>query len=75
MARGEVDAGFVYATDAAIRKDKVKVAFEVPLATAILYPIAKTAASRNAADATAFISYLATPAAQALLGKYGFAKP
>ena len=75
VARGEVDAGFVYATDATLMKDKVKVAIEVPLDGAILYPVAKTAATRNAADATAFISYLATPAAQALLGKYGFAKP
>lgn len=75
VARGEVDAGFVYATDAAIMKDKVKVAFEVPLATAILYPIAKTAASSHAAEATSFINYLATPAAQDILGKYGFAKP
>ena len=75
VARGEVDAGFVYATDAAIMKDKVKVAFEVPLATAILYPIAKTAASSNAAAATSFIDYLATPAAQGILGQYGFAKP
>jgi len=75
VARGEVDAGFVYATDAAILKDKVKVAFEVPLQTAILYPIAKTAASSNATDATSFIHYLATPAAQTILGKYGFAKP
>lgn len=75
VARGEVDAGFVYATDAAIMKDKVKVAFDVPLATAILYPIAKTAASNNAADATSFINYLATPAAQDILGQYGFAKP
>ena len=75
VARGEVDAGFVYATDAAIMKDKVKVAFEVPLQTVILYPIAKTAASTNAADATSFINYLATPAAQDILGKYGFAKP
>ena len=75
VARGEVDAGFVYATDAALMKDKVQVAFEVPLQTAILYPIAKTAASRNAADATSFINYLATPAAQDILGKYGFAKP
>ncbi len=75
VARGEVDAGFVYATDAAIMKDKVKVAFEVPLQTTILYPIAKTAASSNAAEATSFINYLATPAAQDILGKYGFAKP
>ena len=75
VARGEVDAGFVYATDAAIKKDKVKVAFVVPLETTILYPIAKTAASSNAADATSFINYLATPAAQDILGKYGFAKP
>ena len=75
MARGEVDAGFVYATDAAIMKNKVKVAFEVPLATAIRYPIAKTAASSHAAEATSFINYLATPAAQDILGKYGFAKP
>ena len=75
VARGEVDAGFVYATDAAIMKDKVKVAFEVPLQTVILYPIAKTAASTHAADATSFINYLATPAAQDILGKYGFAKP
>ena len=75
VARGEVDAGFVYATDAAIMKDKVKVAFVVPLETAILYPIAKTASSSNPADATSFIHYLATPAAQTILGKYGFAKP
>ena len=75
VARGEVDAGFVYATDAALMKDKVKVAFEVPLASAILYPIAKTMASGNAAAATSFIQYLATPAAQAILGQYGFAKP
>ena len=75
VARGEVDAGFVYATDAAIMKDKVKVAFEVPLQTTILYPIAKTVASTKAAEATSFINYLATPAAQDILGKYGFAKP
>ena len=75
VARGEVDAGFVYATDAAIMKDKVKVAFEVPLDTAIRYPIAKTATSPHAAQATSFINYLSTPAAQGILGKYGFAKP
>jgi molybdate transport system substrate-binding protein len=75
VARGEVDAGFVYATDAAIMKDKVQVAFEVPLDIAIRYPIARTAASANAAEADRFISYVSSPAAQAVLAKFGFRKP
>ena len=75
VARGEVDAGFVYATDAAIMRDKVKVAFEVPLEAAILYPVAKTVASTHAAEATSFIHFLASATAQDILGKYGFAKP
>ncbi len=42
VARDEVDAGFVYATDAAVMADKVKVQFTVPLETAVSYPIAVT---------------------------------
>jgi hypothetical protein len=45
VARGEVDAGFVYATDAAIMKDKVNVVLEVPLETPVTYPIAVIKAS------------------------------
>lgn len=75
VARGEVDAGFVYATDAALMKDKVKVAFEVPLDVAISYPIARTAASTNAAEAERFIGYVLSPPGQAVLGKFGFRKP
>ena len=45
VARGEVEAGFVYGTDAAIMPDKVKVAFTVPTDTPVLYPIAPVAAS------------------------------
>ena len=75
VARGEVDAGFVYATDAALMKDKVKTAFAVPLDVAILYPIARTAAASNAADADAFIAYVRSPAGQAVLARYGFLKP
>ena len=33
------------------------------------------AASAHAAEATSFIHYLSTPAAQDILGRYGFAKP
>ena len=75
VARGEVDAGFVYATDAALTKDKVKTAFAVPLDRAILYPIARTAASGNATEAAAFIAYVRSPAGQAILARYGFLKP
>ena len=75
MARGEVDAGFVYATDAALMPGKVKVAFEVPLEVAIRYPIAPIADSANTAEANRFIAYVLSPAGQAILAKYGFRKP
>ncbi len=75
VARGEVEAGFVYGTDAALMKDKVKVAITVPLDTAIAYPIASTQASANADEAKRFVAYIQSPAAQAILAKYGFMKP
>lgn len=75
VARGEVEAGFVYATDAALLKDKVKVAFEVPLDVAISYPIAATSASANAEEAGRFIAFVLSPAGQAILAKFGFLKP
>jgi molybdate transport system substrate-binding protein len=75
VARGEVDAGFVYATDAALMKDKVRVAFEVPLDIAISYPIARTAGAANAAEAERFVGYVLSPAGQAVLARFGFRKP
>ena len=75
VARGEVDAGFVYATDAALMPGKVKVAFEVPLDVAIRYPIAPTIVSTKAFEAKRFIAYVMSPAGQAILAKYGFRKP
>src|SRR6516162_11671784 len=51
VARAEVDAGFVYATDAALMPDKVKVAFAVPTQKPVVYPAAPIAASANAAQA------------------------
>ncbi|MFT3666754.1 molybdate ABC transporter substrate-binding protein [Piscinibacter sp.] len=75
VARAEVDAGFVYATDAAIMPDKVKVAFTVPTAKPILYPVATLAGAPNPAEAAKFVDFLFTPAAQAVLAKYGFGKP
>jgi molybdate transport system substrate-binding protein len=75
VARGEVDAGFVYRTDAAIMADKVKVAETVPTRTPVRYPVAVVSESRNKALARDFTTYLAGPEAQAILAKYGFTKP
>lgn len=75
VARSEVDAGFVYATDAAIMPDKVIVAFAIPTDTPILYPIAPVAASANHAVAQKFVAFVNSRQAQAVLAKYGFGKP
>jgi molybdate transport system substrate-binding protein len=75
VARAEVDAGFVYATDAALMPGKVKVAFAVPTPTPILYTAAPLAASANPALAQRFVEFLVAPAAQAVLAKHGFGKP
>lgn len=75
VARAEVDAGFVYATDAALMPGKVKVALTVANTTPILYPAAPVAASPNAAEAQRFVAFLVSPAAQAGLAKFGFGRP
>ena len=75
VARGEVDAGFVYATDAALMADKVKVAFTVPTETPVLYPIAPMSSSTNPKAAKQFIAFVMSPPAQAVLARHGFGKP
>jgi molybdate transport system substrate-binding protein len=75
VARGEVDAGFVYATDAALMPGKVKIALTVPTLKPIRYPAAVVAASPNAALATKFVEFLTGAQAQAVLAKYGFGQP
>lgn len=75
VARGEVDAGFVFATDAAIMPDKVKVAVRVPNRTPVTYPIAITTQARQPTQAASFVQYVLSPDGQAVLAKYGFQKP
>jgi molybdate transport system substrate-binding protein len=75
VARAEVDAGFVYTTDAALMPGKVKVAFTVPTAKSILYPAAPLAAAPRAAEGMKFVDFLFTPAAQDVLAKHGFGRP
>ena len=75
VARAEVDAGFVYATDAAQAEGKVKVAFTVATTQPVLYPAAPIVGSANSALARKFVEFLPTPAAQAVFARYGFSKP
>lgn len=75
VSRGEVDAGFVFATDAAIMPDKVKVALRVPSQTPVTYPIAVTAREAAAQEAQRFVAYVLSPAGQAILARYGFQQP
>jgi len=75
LSRGEVDAGFVYGTDAKKGGDKVKVVAEIPLEKPVSYPIAVLTAAANKKDAAAFIAFVASPKGQEILAKYGFKKP
>ena len=75
VARGEVDAGFVYATDAALASGKVKIALTVPTRTPVRYPAAPLAAGPNAALAKRFVDFLQSAEAQGVLARYGFGKP
>ncbi len=72
VARGEVDAGFVYATDAAIMPDKVKVAMYVPTDKKILYPMAPIVTSAQYSVAQKFTVFVQSEKGRAILKKYGF---
>lgn len=75
VQRAEVDAGFVYATDAAILPDKVRVAFTVPTGKPIRYPVAAIKTSTKPVQAQAFVDFLFSPAAQQVLVRHGFSRP
>ena len=75
VERGEVDAGFVYATDAAVLKDRVQVAFEAQLKKPVLYPIAAVRGSGSENLARSFIAFVSSNAGRKALDKTGFGKP
>jgi molybdate transport system substrate-binding protein len=77
VARGEVDAGFVYTTDAATRTQQIKEAFRPPEDTyrPVLYPVAVVASSKNPAIARAFADLLMSRDGQMVLGRFGFLPP
>lgn len=70
---GNIEAGIVYKTDAAI-STKVKVACELPAMEdlKITYPMAGLKGSTQPKLATRYLEYLDTPASQAIFVKFGF---
>lgn len=70
---GNVEAGFVYKTDAAISK-KVKIAYEVPIdkGPKITYPVAIVKESKSNDAARDFMNYVLSPATKQTFKKYGF---
>lgn len=77
VARGEVEAGFVYTTDAATRAQGVKETFRPSEDSyrPIVYPGAVVAASRQSALGKAFLDLLGGPQGRAVLGRFGFQPP
>lgn len=71
---GNVEAGFVYKTDALISK-KVKIAIEIiaGLHSPIVYPAGVVSESKHGAQAKAFYAYLQSAEASTIFMKYGFA--
>ena len=77
VARGEVDAGIVYATDAAVRSGETHVVTEAPAAShkPVVYPIAVAKGTKNESDAKSFIEMVRSEQGSAVLKKYGFRIP
>lgn len=75
VARGEVDAGFVFSTDAAVMKDKVVVVETLEITVPVTYPIALVERKGRNELAQAYQDYVLSEEGQAILAKYGFNKP
>ena len=75
VSRGEVDAGFVYGTDAKQAGDKVRVVMKMEGHEPVLYPVAVVSASSHKKLAQEFVDFILSPAGRTVLEKYGFDEP
>jgi molybdate transport system substrate-binding protein len=77
VARGEADAGIVYATDVTLGGDAIAAALEVPenLYAPIFYETAVVAGAKSSARARAFLDFLASPAGRTIFLGHGFLPP
>lgn len=76
VARGTLDAAFVYRTDAALSR-RVRIAFEVPLSAAdpVAYSAAVTTRTEHPMLSRGFAEFLNGSVARAILIEHGFAPP
>ena len=74
VERGDADAGMVYATDARIAGEKIRIVATASgdSHTPILYPVAVVKNSRQKQAAQQFIEVVMSAEGQAILQKYGF---
>ncbi len=74
VARGEVDAGIVYLTDAQVMAEKVAMVIEAPKEShaPVIYPIAVIKGTKHEAAAREFVKLVNTEVARQILTKYGF---
>jgi molybdate transport system substrate-binding protein len=73
VERGEVDAGFVYSTDAATADEgTIEVKATIPTVTPISYPIAVVESSEHQTEAQTFVDFVTSDEGKAILQSYGF---
>ncbi|WP_445475830.1 molybdate ABC transporter substrate-binding protein [Methanococcoides methylutens] len=73
VENGEVDAGFVYMTDATTSDmDKIEIVAEIPVTTSISYPIAIVSSSTEKEASQEFIDFVVSEEGKAIFEKYGF---
>ena len=74
LRRGEIDCGFVYATDAKKGGDAVHSVQEIALKQPVTYPIGMLATSSNKKAAREFITFLVSEKGQSILADRGFSE-
>lgn len=73
VEREEVDAGFVYMTDAKTAKPgTIRIVTSVPVSTPVTYPIAVVSSSEHKEEAQEFVDFVTGEEGQEVLEKYGF---
>lgn len=75
VTRGEVDAGFVYRTDATQKANDVDIVMVVEGHAPIRYPIAVCLTGNDAKAGQEFVNFALSQEGREILAKYGFARP